>query len=129
MDGRSLVPLLAGQGGWPQDRGIAVEFRAANDKFNTSSSCTYRGIRVSGFLYVQHTEVPAPPDGTCVAADERELYDLTSDPFELQNLYPAQPGSPYVAIQNALDPRLSALAGCAGIEGRDPAPPSGSYCE
>jgi N-acetylglucosamine-6-sulfatase len=128
-DGRSLVPLLLGQGGWPQDRGLAIEFRTGDDKFNTSSSCTYRGIRTAGFLYVQHTRVPSPPDGVCVPADERELYDLADDPFQLQNQYPAQPGSFYEPIQAALDARMNALATCAGIEGRDPPPSSGNYCE
>ena len=129
MDGRSLVPLLLGQGGWPQDRGIGVEFRTGDDKFNTSSSCAYRGIRIPGYLYVQHTEVPSPPQGLCVPSDEREFYDLTADPYELQNLYPSAPGSFNEAIQAALDARMNALAHCAGIDGRDPPPASGSYCE
>jgi arylsulfatase A-like enzyme len=129
MDGRSVVPLLLGQGGWPQDRALVVEFRTGDQKFNTSSSCAYRGIRAGGFLYVQHTQVPSAPDGVCVAADERELYDLANDPFQLQNQYPAAEGSLYEPIQAGLDARLGALFACAGIEGRDPPPASGSYCE
>ena len=129
MDGRSLVPLMLGQGGWPEHRGILLEFSVAEDRFNTSSSCAYRGIRVAGLAYVQHTRVPAPPDGTCVPADERELYDLEADPFQLQNRYPAAPGSFYEPIQAELDARTTALSNCAGIEGRDPVPASGNYCE
>jgi arylsulfatase A-like enzyme len=129
MDGRSLVPLLLGQGGWPQDRGLAVEFSTGDEKFNTSSSCAYQGIRTPGFLYVQHTSVPSPPEGVCVPADEREYYDLAADPFQLQNLYPSDPNSLLGAIEGPLAARAAQLAGCAGIEGRDPAPASGSYCE
>jgi N-acetylglucosamine-6-sulfatase len=129
MDGRSLVPLLLGQGGWPQDRALVVEFRAANENFNTSSSCVYRGLRTPSFLYVRHTSVPSPPDGLCVPADERELYDLAADPYQLQNLYPADPASGYGSVQAQLEARLAQLASCAGIEGRDPVPASGSYCQ
>jgi len=129
MDGRSVVPLVLGQGGWPQDRGLAVEFSTGDEKFNTSSSCAYQGIRTPGFLYVQHTRVPQPPDGVCVPADEREYYDLAADPFQLQNLYPSDPSSLAGSIEGSLAARAARLAGCAGIEGRDPAPASGSYCE
>jgi arylsulfatase A-like enzyme len=129
MDGRSLVPLMLGQGGWPQDRGLVVEFRAANEKFNTSSSCAYSGLRTPSYLYVQHTSVPSPPDGLCVPADERELYDVHADPFQLQNLYPADPTTPAGIALAQLAERHARLAHCAGIEGRDPAPESGSYCE
>jgi N-acetylglucosamine-6-sulfatase len=129
MDGRSVVPLLLGQGGWPQDRGLVVEFSTGDENFNTSSSCAYSGLRTPGYLYVEHTRVPTPPDGRCVPADEREFYDLVNDPFELQNQYPSAPGSFYEPIQASLDARLAALANCAGIEGRDPLPASGAYCE
>jgi N-acetylglucosamine-6-sulfatase len=129
MDGRSLVPLLLGQGGWPSDRGVLVEFRVAEEKFNTSSSCAYQGLRTPSFLYVQHTSVPSPPDGLCVPADERELYDLAGDPFQLQNLHGADPSSAVGVIEAGLAARLAQLASCAGIEGRDPAPASGNYCQ
>jgi N-acetylglucosamine-6-sulfatase len=128
MDGRSLVPLLLGQGGWPQDRALVVEFRVADKNFNTSSSCVYQGLRTPSFLYVQHTSVPSPPDGLCVPADERELYDLGADPYQLQNLYPADPAGGYSGVQLQLDARLARLATCAGIEGRDPPPANGNYC-
>ena len=129
MDGRSLVPLLLGQGGWPQDRGIVIEFKTGDEKFNTSSSCAYSGLRTPTHLYVQHTSVPSPPDGQCVPADERELYDLAADPFELQNLYPSDPSSPEGIAGTLLADRLLQLQRCAGIEGRDPVPASGNYCQ
>jgi N-acetylglucosamine-6-sulfatase len=129
MDGRSLVPLLLGQGGWPADRGVGVEFRTGDEKFGTSSSCEYHGIRTLRYAYFQHTRVPNPVTDLCEPADERELYDLAEDPYQLSNLYPTSPLTPAAAAQEQLHGRMSALSVCAGIEGRDPAPPSGHYCE
>jgi N-acetylglucosamine-6-sulfatase len=129
MDGRSLVPLLRGEGGWPADRGVGVEWQTADATFNTSSSCEFHGIRTPSQLYVQHVRVPTPPNGLCQPADEREHYDLAADPFELQNLYPADPSTPQGLIEGLLAARTAKLANCAGIEGRDPPPASGNYCE
>ena len=129
MDGRSLVPLLLGQGGWPADRGLAIEFKTADEKFNTSSSCEYHGIRTPTQLYVEHVSIPNVATGLCEAGDEREHYDLVADPFELQNLYPANSASPSGVAQAQLAERAGRLSNCAGIEGRDPAPASGNYCQ
>jgi N-acetylglucosamine-6-sulfatase len=129
MDGRSLIPLLLAQDGWPEDRAIGIEFRTGDQKFGTSSSCAYHGIRTADKVYVQHTSVPDPVTDLCEPADERELYDLTEDPYEVTNLYPAAPLTPTALLQEQLHGRMSALSVCAGIEGRDPAPPSGHYCE
>jgi N-acetylglucosamine-6-sulfatase len=129
MDGRSLVPLLLGQGGWPVDRGVGIEFRTGDDKFGTSSSCEYHGIRTPRFAYFQHTSVPNPVTDLCESADERELYDLAEDPYQLTNLYPTNPLTPTALVQDQLHARMAALSTCAGIEGRDPAPASGHYCE
>jgi arylsulfatase A-like enzyme len=129
MDGRSLVPLLRGQGGWPADRAIGIEFRTADDQFGTSSSCEYRGVRTLGQVYVQHTSVPNPITDVCEPADERELYDLSADPYQLTNLHPADPMTPSGVLEEALHNRMLKLSTCAGIAGRDPAPPSGHYCE
>jgi N-acetylglucosamine-6-sulfatase len=128
MDGRSLVPLMLGQGGWPADRSVGIEFRTADEKFGTSSSCEYRGIRTSTHVYVQHTSVPNPITDLCEPADEREHYDLTADPFQLTNLYPATTAEG-AAFEAELHERMARLTSCAGIEGRDPPPPSGHYCE
>jgi arylsulfatase A-like enzyme len=129
MDGRSLLGLTLGQGGWPQDRGILIEFRTADERFGTSSSCGYAGIRTPDQVYVHHTSVPNLITDICEPADEREHYDLGDDPFQLQNLYPATPPSANAAVQAKLADRLSVLRDCAGIEGRDPPPASGHFCE
>jgi arylsulfatase A-like enzyme len=129
LDGRSLMPLILGQGGWPADRALGLEFRTGDEKFGTSSSCEYRGVRTAQFVYIQHTSVPNQVTDLCEAADERELYDLVEDPYELTNLYPPNPLTPAAMIQEQLHERMSALSTCAGIEGRDPPPPSGHYCE
>jgi hypothetical protein len=77
---------------------------------------------------MRHTSV-AGPDGACVAADEREHYDLEADPFQLENLFPAPAGSADERIQRTLATRAKRLADCSGIRGRDRAPVGRSYCE
>ena len=123
MDGRSLMPLLRGTGGWPADRGLLVEYDGASSK--GTSSCRYEGIRARGRLYVEHLSIPDPVTEICEEAEEIELYDLVADPFQLQNLHArADP------IEEALEARLARLRGCSGIAERDPAPaPGSSYCE
>jgi hypothetical protein len=73
--------------------------------------------------------VPEPGGQSCRPADEGERYDLANDPYELDNQFPAQPGSPAAQAQEALEQRLDQLRTCAGIEGRDPQPAGGFYCE
>ena len=122
MDGRSLVPLLRG-GGWPNDRGLLVEYDGASSK--GKSSCEYHGIRAEGWMYVDHVRIPNPLTRVCEQTEQTELYNLTADPFQLHSL-PLE-GSPVIA---PLRTRLARLRDCAGIEGRDPVPADGiSYCE
>ncbi len=122
MDGRSLMPLLRGEGGWPSNRGLLIEYDGASSK--GTSSCKYGAIRTPARIYVEHVSVPDPLTGVCEATEETELYNLATDPFQLQNLEPT--ADPSVA---SLEARLERLEGCAGIAGRDPAPTDGSYCE
>jgi arylsulfatase A-like enzyme len=127
MDGRSLTGLVQG-GEWPEQRALALELVRAAERPSTVLPCTYAGIRVAGQVYVEYSKVPNA-SGDCVPAFEREHYDLGTDPYQVTNLAPAQPGTLAAAAQVALSERLASLVDCAGIEGRDPLPASGHYCE
>ena len=125
MDGRSLVPLMLNSATWPADRAILLESHRNN---RDGHSCRYRGLRTPKTLYVEHASVLDPRTGECRRASEIERYDLAADPFELENLFPAEPGSPEKRYERELSKRVEALADCAGIPGRDPASTT-SYCE
>ncbi len=130
QDGRSLLDLIGGNtASWPADRGIAVEFKEKGVPSELSASCAFFGVRTATNIYVEHPLIPDESGNACKPSDEAELYDLHSDPFELQNLLPVQPGSPAAQTEQALKARLEQLRDCAGIEGRDPQPPSGHYCD
>jgi N-acetylglucosamine-6-sulfatase len=132
LDGRSLVPYLTGQGGLiPNDRAFAVELQriALNAPILGGRACTYQGIRSPGHLYVHHTEALNARTRACEPVDDTELYDLAMDPFELESRHGAPPGSTDAVTRAALAQRSAVLADCAGIEGRDPLPPSGHWCE
>ena len=107
LDGRSLRPLLGGGGGkFPPHRGVLSEI--------DTSGVSYSAIRTPDDMYAQY------PDG------ERELYDLQTDPFEMQNIA----GSPAAAgLQQKLAARLRALRRCSGIRGRDPKRTGIPFCE
>ena len=91
-------------------------------------SCAYQGVRDRRYLFVRHTSLPDLATGQCEPTDVRELYDHVKDPFELQNLLPAAPGSPDEQLETRLSQLTDQLHVCAGIEGRDPEPASGQYC-
>jgi N-acetylglucosamine-6-sulfatase len=130
MDGRSLLGLMRGSAvGYPQDRAIEIEFKEKGVPSELSASCTFAAVRTATQFFVEHTSVPEAGGNSCRPADEVEHYDLADDPFELDNLFPAQPGSPAEQTQEALRQRLNQLRDCAGIEGRDPQPAGGFYCE
>jgi N-acetylglucosamine-6-sulfatase len=123
MDGRSLLDLINGNASrWPDDRGILLEWRVRHASHH--ATCHYTAIHTGHRLYVEHTRLVRR--GRCVEVDERELYDLTFDPFQLENL--CARGCPNGPGQEQLEERLATLRGCEGIAGRDPVPPSG-YCE
>lgn len=129
LDGRSLLRLALGQGaGWPSDRAIPIEADVGAPSTAPNLSCRYQGLLTSRHIYVHHSSV-ADGGGSCGAADESEHYDLQTDPFQLENLFPAAPGSADAAIQSSLAARAEQLAQCSGIAGRDPAPIGRSYCE
>jgi N-acetylglucosamine-6-sulfatase len=139
LDGRSLTPLLSaetagseqprrqslgwlrGESSWPQSRGIAVEYGRGFLADNEFGACQYAGIRTAAAVFVRYNEF-----GDCPGGEERELYDLDGDPFQLQNLAddPAWEGE-----REALEAELARFRDCAGISGRDPLPPSGHFCD
>jgi hypothetical protein len=134
MDGRSLVPLLRGQGGgWPAERDLVIELERLGAPSDVGGrACAYAGVRTpgpsgAGTLFVEHTSAVGE-GGSCEPVEESELYDLAADPFQLDNLAGDDDG-PASADREALAARLAELRDCSGIAGRDPEPASGSYCE
>jgi N-acetylglucosamine-6-sulfatase len=128
MDGRSLLGLIRGNAAWPEDRAIAIEFDAG-ERARRALVCRYEGVRVAGQVYIRHTAAADPLTGECRPIDETEHYDLAADPFQLDNLFPADPGSSEAAIEDTLAARLERLRECEGIPGRDPVPARHEYCE
>ncbi len=121
MDGRSLLPLLGGGGGYPAQREIAIEFGRGRHVERHAGTCQYSGVRRRDSTYVRYNL-----RGDCGPDDERELYDLAADPFELENLI-TDPA--YEALRSDLHSSLDVVRNCAGIQGRDPATPGSSgFC-
>jgi N-acetylglucosamine-6-sulfatase len=122
MDGRSLMPLLTRSGSWPGGRDLLIEYRARN-RGGLNPVCEFAGIRTRRDLYVQHYRLADPSTRECVDASPMpvERYDLTVDPFELENMCDAglQENCPTGRRQRDLEDRLASLRGCAGIRGRD----------
>lgn len=130
LDGRSLLPLLRGQeAAWPSERGIALELQVPQQRAQPFLPCDFEGIRASGRVYIEHHSATGPFQGTCKRAEEAELYDLRSDPFQLANRSPARAGSSLRRTEVNLAKRLRWLRRCAGIAGRDPRQGDRAYCE
>ncbi len=104
LDGRSLRPLIEGaQPGWAAERTILTESAK-----RTQGSCSWAGVRTAALSYARH--VVSAKGGGC-AGREAELYDLTADPDELENLS----GDPEAReIRSELASELERLLGCAG---------------
>jgi N-acetylglucosamine-6-sulfatase len=131
MDGRSMVPLLAGRAGeWPADRPIATEFDIGKDEIKPGrgTACEYHGVHQGRWTYVRHTSVPDLATGVCAETEQVELYDGVRDPYELENLAAGRLRARAAATAERLAALAAELADCAGVEGRDPEPPSGHYC-
>jgi N-acetylglucosamine-6-sulfatase len=123
MDGRSVVPLLKGNGGgFPDDRSVVLEYGRERDK--TGLLCKYDGIRAPGNVYIEYTGLAN--GGGCDPIEEGELYDLARDPFQLDNVFRPNGGN---GAQARYAKKLKELRDCSGIAGRDPQPAGGSYCE
>lgn len=114
MDGRSMMPLVDGTGGWPNPRAIGIELGA----------CEYRGVRYERQVYFQYAgETEA---GGCTDVQGTELYSLEDDPYQLFNLATLDQYDTREAQLRALTNQMSI---CSGIANRDPEPASGQYCQ
>jgi N-acetylglucosamine-6-sulfatase len=91
-DGRSLVPLLQGLNP-PWRTSFVEEFLGRDQRFNRGPP-PFEAIRTTRYLYVVY--LPG----------WHELYDLATDPYEVNNLI-GQPGS--FALQQQLGAQLRAL--------------------
>jgi N-acetylglucosamine-6-sulfatase len=98
VDGRSLLPAAA----HPErlrGRELLIEQDQGVDDDDNVNGVFYSAIRNARYLYARN------------ASGETELYDLRSDPYQLQNLI-SDPA--YDETEAALAARLAALDGCAG---------------
>jgi N-acetylglucosamine-6-sulfatase len=133
MDGRSLVPLMRGEGEqFPTGRHIVIEFKLQKDRSRRGSTCSFAGLWKPGEVYIEHRRSVVHPESTreCEKKLEYEHYDLNSDPFQLDNLaYVPDSLGETTRADSQLQPLLDSLRRCSGIEGRDPQPRKGSYCE
>jgi N-acetylglucosamine-6-sulfatase len=128
IDGRSLLSLLRGKSpGWAADRplGVEVQLRNANDRH---AVCEYAGVRLPGVIFVKHTRVADPEGGGCVMDIEWERYDLSDDPYQLDNLCFGGGSCPTDDLQTRLERLLTRIHHCSGVAGRDPRPSNGHYC-
>ena len=122
MDGRSLLPLLKGNAtAWPHDRAVLLESREGD-----FGVCQFEAVRTRTSMYAEYSPFASGASGTCAPPSDRELYDLGSDPEELQNIIqePAASG-----IESQLKARLDRLRDCAGIQGRESQLDGRPYCE
>ncbi len=98
MDGRSLVPLAEDKRFDP-GRAILIEaFNNADTADPESVDTRYSAVRTNRYVYAE-------------TGAEQELYDLRSDPFELQSRH-SDPS--LAAVKADLDALLAKLTSCAG---------------
>jgi N-acetylglucosamine-6-sulfatase len=100
MDGRSLVPLIEDKRG-ERGRGLLLEtfFNADPEDDPETPPTNYQAVRTDRYLFARY--------GT----GEEELYDLFSDPFELQSRH-SDPS--YATVKGALAGLLGQLQNCRG---------------
>ena len=96
VDGRNLLPVVAGAGSWST---LLVQ-GSSKPAFGGPVDWYFRGVRTGRYTYVWY-----PSTG------ERELYDRRADPSQLQNV---ARNPRYRDVRVALKNRLDALKGCSG---------------
>jgi N-acetylglucosamine-6-sulfatase len=131
MDGRSVMPLLTESGHFPDDRGLLTEYREPHlGKFST---CQFAGIRLRDEIYSEYYRVAGAGTTDCrrVNPPYVELYNLSSDPFQLENqcFGGLRINCRQDELQAELDDRLAKLRRCQGIKGRDKRVHHHPHCE
>ncbi len=134
MDGRSLAPLVKGEGAnFPADRHLVIEFRLLKDRSRRGSACSFSGLWTPTETYVEYRRSVVHPEETreCEKKSEFEHYNTAADPYQLDNLSynPDIVTGDTTVPDPGLQPLLEQLRRCAGIEGRDPNPRKFVYCE
>lgn len=124
MDGRSLAPLLRGQqpGNWRNDlllqyvtggaaNGIGAELPPGFNVLVTGQEIpTYKAVRTPNYTYVEWYD-----DERFTNFQDAELYDLGSDPFQLNNLLSTLQGRLQNRnLVNQLKSRMNQLITCKG---------------
>jgi N-acetylglucosamine-6-sulfatase len=94
-DGRSLVPLLGGDEDLPWRTSILLE--------RVPTQRGYEAVRTGTYKYVEYNN------------GEKELYDLKSDPYELDNMYESADPS----LLEDLKAKLDALKSCSAEDCRE----------
>jgi arylsulfatase A-like enzyme len=118
-DGRSLVPLLRGEPtSWRTD--LLAEYRSVYSDDQSPETAfiadlidvpTYQAVRTERYLYVEWF-----PDPTRPGYREPELYDLATDPYQLDNLIRTRSGDTVtVLLWWLLRLRLDQLRPCSGV--------------
>lgn len=126
MDGRSLLPTMRGEDDIPADRPLGIELFGLNPR--DGLVCAYNGVRTPTDVMIHHSYVRTSEDGDCEPTDQTEHYNRIADPMQLQNLFPAAPGSAESAEETQLRIQIDSLANCTGIEGRDLPTPGRPFC-
>lgn len=128
MDGLSMRALMTGERSpIRKRRPLLIEFENLP---KSNFTCAYEGVRVPGAVYIEHTSIPDPDTNECRRAEEKEFYDLKTDPNQLQNLLATKQGRAVSRTQKKrLRRTLNRLRDCRGVKGRDPRPGGGrTFC-
>ncbi|WP_236003842.1 sulfatase family protein [Nonomuraea antri] len=104
-EGRSLVPLLRGQSPGEWRKNVLVEFHRPLNRSSAAQTPVpeYQALRTDRYTYVRYE------------TGETQLYDLTTDPYQLSNL--AKLASPGVLL--GLQERLERMRTCSGPSCRE----------
>ncbi|MCI0407925.1 MAG: sulfatase-like hydrolase/transferase, partial [Acidobacteria bacterium] len=121
VDGRSLVPLLAGPVPWDWRQRFLVEHWWGDSVFEIPSFAAVRTGATdplsSQTLYVEYYDqnYDQMKDGEADPVQFRELYDLAQDPNQLQSLHRDKSRLPQMSLLRKL---LSELKECGSSQGQ-----------